>query len=160
MSVLSGIPRPIIAALGDISSMINEKLVRALCRWYADSASIVFLGHLTDKGVSLPADVTWIECDPVDELEEVLKDTDIIICPYLCDNGIDNRVFSDSLEVPVVTFFAVPGRNVHVVCDSAEFIKAVGTVLADLLTKPGTGETTSHDNSIRARSRPRITSRE
>ena len=143
MSILSGIPRPIIATLGDISSAIYWGALEELCDKYADSASIVFLGHLTDAFFALPPEAIWINRDPMNDLEGTLKDVDCIVCPYLWEGGIDRRVFSEKLDVPVVTFFTVPGKNVHVVHDLPGFIETVGTILTNLLTKPGAGEPSS-----------------
>ena len=140
MSVLSGISRPVIAVLGDISSALDEWLLEDLCREYVDIASIILLGHRTTNDILLPPAMTWINCDPMDELEEVLQDTDIIICPYRHETGIDWRIFNRELEKPVVTRFAVPGSNVHIAHDSAEFIEAVGVILADLLAEPRAGK--------------------
>jgi len=128
VNMLDKLPRPIIAALGDISSVIREDLVEALCAHFADTSSIVFLGHLTDNAVALPQDVIWVPEDPVRALGE--GNVDCIICPYRSEEGIDERVFTEDLEIPVVTFFPVKGKDVHIVQSQEEFVREIEAILS------------------------------
>ena len=127
MSALHGLQKPIIAVLGDISSYLCYGTLEALCREFADLASIVLLGRRVVEFEITP-EVVWFNQSPFEGLEENLQEISCIVCPYVSKQGIDQRLFTDDLEVPVVSFFSVRGKNVSVVGTDEEFLNAVSVV--------------------------------
>lgn len=134
MGSLQGFQRPIIAALGDISPAIDLRLMEGLCRNFADSATIALLGHRISD-IVLPVEVIWIPGDPISDLKENLLVADVIICPYTGSAWIDERVFRNKVEAPIISYWPIAGQTAHVVDTREEFISAVRSALTSLQTE-------------------------
>ena len=135
MPRFSDIPRPIVMQLGDLSCHIDWILIELLCSHLRDagsSASVVLVGHRTDKLFFLPSEdnLFWIPHDPFVDLDSYIEVADVIIEPHLAVDAVDPRLHRVSMSgVPIVsTGISLDARTI-IRKDRLDFVETVRELL-------------------------------